>query len=121
MKLYLSIQKKFDGIEMKDFRVSEEEIQQASMFVENSFLEALKEAKKNIVSYHEKQKKHSIFDCESKGIIRGQLILLVRKCRCICTGWDSLISFFSINECIAGETRRCEKDCNGNTAEERRN
>ena len=29
--------KKFDGVEMKDFRVSEEEIQQASMFVENSF------------------------------------------------------------------------------------
>ena len=27
---------------MKNFRVSEEEIQQASMFVENSFLEALK-------------------------------------------------------------------------------
>ncbi|EJR24504.1 histidinol dehydrogenase [Bacillus cereus] len=66
--------KKFDGVEMKDFRVSEEEIQQASMFVENSFLEALKEAKKNIISYHEKQKKYSIFDCESKGIIRGQLI-----------------------------------------------
>ncbi|KAF6703312.1 MULTISPECIES: histidinol dehydrogenase [Bacillus] len=66
--------KKFDGVEMKNFRVSEEEIQQASMFVENSFLEALKEAKKNIVSYHEKQKKYSIFDCESKGIIRGQLI-----------------------------------------------
>ena len=41
---------------MKNFRVSEEEIQQASMFVENSFLEALKEAKKNIVSYHEKQR-----------------------------------------------------------------
>ncbi|MEM5661295.1 histidinol dehydrogenase [Bacillus cereus] len=61
-----------------------------------------------------------MFDCESKGIIRGQLISAVRKCRCICTGWDSLISFFSINECIAGETRRCEKDCNGNTAEERR-
>jgi len=66
--------KKFDGVEMKDFCVSEEEIQQASMLVENSFLEALKEAKKNIVSYHEKQKKYSIFDCESKGIIRGQLI-----------------------------------------------
>ncbi len=43
------------------------------MFVENSFLEALKEAKKASSDY-EKQKKHSIFDCESKGIIRGQLI-----------------------------------------------
>lgn len=42
---------------MKEFRVSEEEIKRASMFVENSFLEALQEAKKNIISYHEKQKK----------------------------------------------------------------
>ncbi|MED1412107.1 MULTISPECIES: histidinol dehydrogenase [Bacillus] len=66
--------KKFDGVEIKDFRVSEQEIKQASKFVEHSFLEALKEAKKNIVSYHEKQKRQSMFDCESEGVIRGQLI-----------------------------------------------
>lgn len=48
--------KKFDGVETKDFRVNEEEIKQASKFVEQAFLEALKEAKKNIISYHEKQK-----------------------------------------------------------------
>lgn len=29
--------KKFDGVKMKEFRVSEEEIKRASMFVENSF------------------------------------------------------------------------------------
>lgn len=66
--------KKFDDVEIKNFRISEEEIQQASVFVESSFLEALNEAKKNIISYHEKQKRQSIFDCESEGIIRGQLI-----------------------------------------------
>lgn len=66
--------KKFDGVEIKDVRVSEEEIKQASMFVESSFLEALQEAKKNIISYHEKQKRQSMFDCTSKGIIRGQII-----------------------------------------------
>ena len=33
---------------MKEFRVSEEEIKRASMFVENSFLEALQEAKKTL-------------------------------------------------------------------------
>lgn len=66
--------KKFDGVEIKEFRVSEEEIKRAGMFVENSFLEALQEAKKNIISYHEKQKRQSIFDCTSEGIIRGQII-----------------------------------------------
>ena len=29
--------KKFDGVKIKEFRVSEEEIKQASLFVENSF------------------------------------------------------------------------------------
>ena len=66
--------KKFDGVETKDFRVSEEEMKQASKFVEQAFLEALKEAKKNIISYHEKQKRQSMFDCVSEGVIRGQLI-----------------------------------------------
>ncbi|PFJ18845.1 histidinol dehydrogenase [Bacillus cereus] len=66
--------KKFDGMDVKNFRVSKEEIKQASMFVEHSFLEALKEAKKNIVSYHEKQKRQSMFDCVGEGVMRGQLI-----------------------------------------------
>ncbi|EJQ42744.1 histidinol dehydrogenase [Bacillus cereus BAG5X1-1] len=66
--------KKFDGVEIKDFRVSAEEIKQASKFVEQAFLEALEEAKKNIVSYHEKQTRQSMFDCVSEGVIRGQLI-----------------------------------------------
>ncbi|OHX32673.1 histidinol dehydrogenase [Bacillus mycoides] len=66
--------KKFDGVEIKDFRVSAEKIKQASKFVEQAFLEALEEAKKNIVSYHEKQTRQSMFDCVSEGVIRGQLI-----------------------------------------------
>ncbi|CAH2464789.1 MULTISPECIES: histidinol dehydrogenase [Bacillus cereus group] len=66
--------KKFDGVEIKDFRVSAEEIKQASKFVEQAFLEALEEAKKNIVSYHEKQTRQSMLDCVSEGVIRGQLI-----------------------------------------------
>ena len=41
------------------------------MFVEIHF-RSFKRGEENVVSYHEK--KHSIFDCESKGIIRGQLI-----------------------------------------------
>lgn len=51
--------KKFDGVETKDFRVSEEEIKQASKFVEQAFLEALKEAKK-ILSRITKSKKDNL-------------------------------------------------------------
>ncbi|CAM4010268.1 histidinol dehydrogenase [Bacillus luti] len=66
--------KKFDRVEVTNFRVSEEEIKKASMLVEHTFLEALQEAKRNIVSYHEKQKRQSMLDCVSDGVIRGQLI-----------------------------------------------
>lgn len=66
--------KKFDRVEVTNFRVSEEEIKKASMLVEHTFLEALQEAKRNIVSYHEKQNRQSMLDCVSDGVIRGQLI-----------------------------------------------
>lgn len=69
-----SYTKSFDGIEIEEFRVTNEEIENASKDVSAVFLEALQEAKKNIISYHEKQTRQSIFDCEKEGIIRGQLI-----------------------------------------------
>jgi len=69
-----SYTKTFDGIEVQKLRVAKEEIEKASEYVESSFLEALQCAKKNIISYHEKQKRQSFLDCENEGVIRGQLI-----------------------------------------------
>ncbi|KEK23670.1 histidinol dehydrogenase [Bacillus gaemokensis] len=69
-----SYTKEFDGIEIAEWRVAKEKIENVSKDVSSSFLEALQEAKKNIISYHEKQKRQSIFDCEKEGIIRGQII-----------------------------------------------
>ncbi|WP_459501010.1 histidinol dehydrogenase [Bacillus sp. C1] len=64
----------FDGRRLQQFHVTKEEIENAKKYVDSSFIEALQEAKKNILSYHEKQNKQSFFDCEKQGIIRGQLI-----------------------------------------------
>lgn len=66
--------KAFDNVELKQFQVVKKEIEMACMQVEESFLEALQEAKKNIVSYHEKQKRNAFVDAETEGVIRGQLI-----------------------------------------------
>ena len=65
---------RFDGVELASFRVSTEAIERAVEFVDSSFLEALEGAKRNIVSYHEKQKRQGFVDADTKGIIRGQLI-----------------------------------------------
>ncbi|MFP3122844.1 histidinol dehydrogenase [Ectobacillus funiculus] len=65
---------RFDGVELASFRVSTEAIERAVESVESSFLEALEGAKRNIVSYHEKQKRQGFVDADTKGIIRGQLI-----------------------------------------------
>ncbi|PEY35134.1 histidinol dehydrogenase [Bacillus cereus] len=70
----ISYTKAFDCTEVTKFRVTKEEIEKASKYVDVSFLEALQEAKKNIISYHEKQKRQSFVDCENEGVIRGQLI-----------------------------------------------
>ncbi|MEY8349736.1 histidinol dehydrogenase [Bacillus cereus] len=70
----ISYTKTFDGVKVTKFRVTKEEIEKASKYVDVSFLEALQEAKKNIISYHEKQKRQSFVDCENEGVIRGQLI-----------------------------------------------
>ncbi|MDM5154029.1 histidinol dehydrogenase [Bacillus sp. DX1.1] len=70
----ISYTKAFDGVEVTNFCVTKEEIEKASEYVEASFLEALQEAKKNIISYHEKQQRQSFLDCEKEGVIRGQLI-----------------------------------------------
>ncbi|PFK45528.1 histidinol dehydrogenase [Bacillus cereus] len=66
--------KNFDGIELQKLRVAKEEVEKASKYVDISFLEALQEAKKNIISYHEKQKRQPFIDCGNEGVIRGQLI-----------------------------------------------
>ncbi|CAM4114013.1 histidinol dehydrogenase [Bacillus manliponensis] len=73
-KALITYTKKFDGVDIKEFRVPKKEMKEAILYVEDSFLEALQEAKKNIISYHEKQKRQSFVDCETEGIIRGQLV-----------------------------------------------
>ncbi|MBC6116661.1 histidinol dehydrogenase [Listeria innocua] len=65
---------KFDGVILNELRVPNSEIQVATNKVDPAFLEALKEAKANIESFHNKQKQSAFLDSEKDGVIRGQII-----------------------------------------------
>lgn len=64
--------KRFDGVIITDFLVSEEEMDQALNSVDKEFLEALNTAKENIWFYHEKQKQRSWLTTKEDGVILGQ-------------------------------------------------
>ncbi|MBC1503700.1 histidinol dehydrogenase [Listeria booriae] len=65
---------RFDGVKLTDFKVPQDALEQALDQVEPEFIEALEQAKANILSYHQKQKQSGFVDTEKNGVLRGQLI-----------------------------------------------
>ncbi|WP_187121207.1 histidinol dehydrogenase [Listeria booriae] len=65
---------RFDGVELTDFKVPQDALEQALDQVEPDFIAALEQAKANILSYHQKQKQSGFVDTEKNGVLRGQLI-----------------------------------------------
>ena len=65
----------FDGIRVEDFRVKEEEIEEAVKSVNASFKEAMEKAKNNIVAFHKAQIQQSYIQTKEKGIYLGQRVL----------------------------------------------
>lgn len=65
----------FDGIRVEDFRVKEEEIEEAVKSVDASFKEAMEKAKDNIVAFHKAQIQQSYIQTKEKGIYLGQRVL----------------------------------------------
>ncbi|NMB27880.1 MAG: histidinol dehydrogenase [Tissierellia bacterium] len=71
--------KKFDGVLLEDFLVSEDEIKLAFSNISMQLKEDLIKAKKNIEKYHKKQLKNSYFIHEEEDIILGQIIRPIEK------------------------------------------
>ena len=71
--------RRFDGVELTDFGVKEEEIEDAFSIVDKGFLKILEEAMKNIWDFHEKQTQKSWMDFGNKNIILGQLITPIER------------------------------------------
>lgn len=66
---------KFDGVHATELRLSKEDIQAGYQRAKLEVVEALEAAKRNIESFHQKQKQSGFIDAEKNGVIRGQLVL----------------------------------------------
>ncbi|MFD3155327.1 histidinol dehydrogenase [Haloimpatiens sp. FM7330] len=65
---------RFDGVELENFLVSEEEIQASISNVDEALKNDLMRAKENIKKYHQKQLKKSYTLYEGEEVILGQLV-----------------------------------------------
>ncbi len=67
---------RFDHCELNkdNFKVTEEEIEEAAASFSKDFLDVMKRSARNIRSFHECQKRQSFFDTREKGVILGQRI-----------------------------------------------
>ena len=70
---------KFDKIDLTDFEVGQDLIDQAFAEVDKDVLAALENAKANIESYHRQQLEVGFEDQPSDGVLRGQLIRPIER------------------------------------------
>ena len=73
--------KKFDGAEIsaENIQVTDEEITEAYAQVDNSLVEIIRKAMKNIETYHAKQMQYSWFDSKPDGTILGQKVTPLQR------------------------------------------
>ncbi len=71
-----SFTERFDGVRLTrdTIRVTKEEIEEAYRQIDPELLEVIRQALKNILSFHEKQKRNSWFDSQPDGTLLGQKI-----------------------------------------------
>ena len=75
----LELTEKFDGVSLKNLKVSDEAMDEAFDKVSPEILGALKRAKENIETYHRRQLRESFFTREAKGGMLGQMISPLKR------------------------------------------
>lgn len=97
--------KKFDGVEIDNFRVSEDEVEQAFKRIKPEIIEALNEAYKNIREFHERQLPEE-WSYEKNGLKLGQLMRPLQRVGCYIPGgrasYPSTVLMATIPARVAG-------------------
>lgn len=79
--------KKFDKVDIDDFKVHNEEIEQAYNRIDYKIIEAIEKAHNNIKSFHEIQFKNlKEWEIDNNGIKAGQIIRPIEKAGCYVPG-----------------------------------
>ncbi|MFD1472825.1 histidinol dehydrogenase [Companilactobacillus mishanensis] len=72
-------EKKFDKVDIKDFKLSQKVIDDAYENLDPDVKDALFLAKKNITSFHKKEIEKGFVDSEQPGVLRGQKLLPLQR------------------------------------------
>ncbi len=98
--------RKFDGADLSNLLVTDEEIAEAVEAVEPEFLEILKKAAANIRKFHQRQVRNSFIINDENGIVTGQKIIPVDRAGLYVPGgtaaYPSTVLMDSIPAVIAG-------------------
>ncbi|CUP29039.1 MAG: histidinol dehydrogenase [Clostridium baratii] len=78
-KALKELTKKFDGVSIDDFKVSDEEIDEAYKLVDKNFIANIKEAKENILEYHSLQKEKDYILNRKNGVYMGQRVIPLER------------------------------------------
>lgn len=90
---------KFDKVDLTDFEVGQDLIDQAFKEIDPEVYQALVNAKENIESYHKHQLEAGFEDQPSEGVIRGQLIRPINRVGVYVPGGTCGLSVLSPYEC----------------------
>ena len=101
--------KKFDKADLKELKVTEEEIEEAISLVEPRFLEILQKAEKNIKEFHEKQVKEGFKIEKEDGIIIGQKITPIKSVGLYVPGGTAAYPSTVLMDSIPAKIAGCEE------------
>ena len=100
--------KRFDGVDVEELRVSEEEIKEAREKVEGKLIEALELAKQNIAEFHQRQLREE-WSYARDGITLGQVFRAITSVGCYAPGgrasYPSTVLMCAVPAKVAGVRR----------------
>ena len=78
-KALIEMTKEFDGVDLKELEVKDEDLENAFKLVEKEFINVLEEAAENIRYYHENQKSRGYILNKEDGIYMGQRVIPLER------------------------------------------
>jgi histidinol dehydrogenase len=102
--------KKFDGVDIEDFKVSKEEIENAYNKIDYKVIEAIEKAAENIKEFHKMQLKNlKEWEMEKNGIKAGQILRPIENVGCYVPGGRAFYPSTVLMTVIPAKVAGCER------------